>query len=89
MEVSAAPSVQPTSGYDVTVFNDMQSNITCLFGGVVATAPGIATYFEGTNIIVYIRGTLDEDGDWWKSANGDTQKEIGKGGVLVNAHYDS
>ena len=78
----------------MTVFNDLLSNVTCLYGGVTATASaskaqGIATYFEGTNVIVYIRGTLDEDGEWWKSVNADSSKPIGQGGVLVNAHYDS
>lgn len=43
-------------------------------------------YFESTNKLVYIRGTEDEDGEWWKRDQG---RKIGKGGVLVNAHYDS
>ena len=48
--------------------------------------PGYSVYFEGTNIIVYIRGSEDEDGDWWKNVNKKPQR---LGGVLINAHYDS
>lgn len=62
-------------------------------GGIGAAGkgrlPGISVYFEGTNIIVYIRGTEDEEGEWWKSDHFDAEKTHGKGGVLINAHYDS
>lgn len=94
---------------DVTVFDDLTSNFTVRMDQVRlgTNAPtrsngGSAVYFEGTNILVYIRGTDDEDGDWWKSdrkvhggsgeepaAQAREGKLIGKGGVLVNAHYDS
>lgn len=80
------------SGHNITVFNDLLSNVTVSFGGAPGarkdnTQTGNAAYFEGTNIIVYIRGTLDEQGEWWKKRH--RKLPIGKGGVLVNAHYDS
>lgn len=71
----------------VTIFNDLQSNVTCSAlnrGGL----PGQSVYFEGTNIIVYIRGTEDEEGEWWKSAQ-NLRNTHGQGGILVSAHYDS
>lgn len=39
--------------------------------------------------MVYIRGTSDDDGEWWNPKYVHTEKAHGKGGVLVNAHYDS
>lgn len=47
----------------------------------------MGTYFEGTNVIVYIRGTDDDEGEWWKKPAG--QWSTSHHGVLVNAHYDS
>ncbi|KAI0124161.1 hypothetical protein BJ170DRAFT_585983 [Xylariales sp. AK1849] len=47
------------------------------------------TYFEGSNIIVYIRGKDDPPGKWYDDGGLRTDKVIGKGGVLVNAHFDS
>ena len=66
------------------VFSDITSNLTFSSEPEKSEA-GISIYFEGTNIIVYLRGSEDEKGEWW------TKKSIpqGKGGVLVNAHYDS
>ncbi|KAL7625000.1 hypothetical protein AAE478_004214 [Parahypoxylon ruwenzoriense] len=72
----------------VVVFEDNASNITTgnsIFG---ASIP-VGTYFEGTNILVYIRGKDDPPGRWWEDANAYSDKIIGKGGVLMNAHYDS
>lgn len=57
----------------VTIFNDIQSNLTFSAGQT-------STYFEGTNIIVYVRGTSDGP-DGWRTHKGS--------GVMVNAHYDS
>lgn len=48
-----------------------------------------AAYFEGTNILVYIRGTDDDEGRWWESGNGAGEGAHSKGVTLVNAHYDS
>ncbi|KAI9742813.1 MAG: hypothetical protein M1818_003542 [Claussenomyces sp. TS43310] len=81
-----------TSSPAVTIFNDLQSNVSFssfAFGSAgQGGLPGISVYFEGTNIIVYIRGTEDEEGEWWNSED-HSSKRHGKGGVLVNAHYDS
>lgn len=68
------------NGAPVTVFSDTSSNIS--FSG---TQPGLSVYFEGSNIIVYVRGSQDDPADWWLSSDQPT----GKGGVLVNAHFDS
>ena len=47
----------------------------------------MGTYFEGTNVIVYIRGTEDDEGAWWKKPA--IEWSPTHHGVLVNAHYDS
>ena len=68
----------------VVVFSDIISNASFSQGGRGDT-PGTSVYFEGTNIIVYIRGSEDEPGNWYLK----DKEPSGKGGVLVNAHYDS
>lgn len=78
----------------VTIFNDMQSNVSFSSLGGIGSAgqgrlPGTSVYFEGTNIMVYIRGSDDPEGEWWTSDSAAALKSHGKGGVLVNAHYDS
>ncbi|WEW55272.1 hypothetical protein PRK78_000701 [Emydomyces testavorans] len=70
---------------DVFVFDDRQSNLT-FSGGGVGDKPIAGVYFEGMNIIVYIRGKEEDKENWWDLPHG---KPNGKGGVLVNAHYDS
>ena len=76
-----------------TIFNDVVSNFTStalISFSAKGRAPGISTYFEGNNIIVYIRGTHDEEGEWWQeSTDVIKSKTHGKGGVMVNAHFDS
>lgn len=77
----------------VTVFNDMESNVSCSTLGSIGSEgqgrlPGLSTYFEGTNIMVYIRGSEDQEGEWWTKQER-ALKTHGRGGVLVNAHYDS
>jgi hypothetical protein len=77
----------------VTIFNDLQSNVTFSALGSIGSAglgqrPGQSVYFEGTNIIVYIRGTEDDEIEWWKADDLNSNKSFKKGGVLVNAHYD-
>lgn len=79
LEENGIPSSSTTS--PAVVFSDITSNVTFSSG----RAPGLSMYFEGTNIIVYIRGSEDEPGDWWTA----DKKPQGKGGVLINAHYDS
>ncbi|KAL8827271.1 MAG: hypothetical protein Q9191_003288 [Dirinaria sp. TL-2023a] len=77
--VESATAEPPT-----VVFSDTISNVTFSLPSD-ASKPGWSVYFEGTNIIVYIRGgSEDERGDWWL-----TDRTPSKGGVLVNAHYDS
>ncbi|KAF7913334.1 hypothetical protein EAE99_010724 [Botrytis elliptica] len=77
----------------VTVFNDLRSNyssnaLTSI--GVKGRKLGISTYFEGNNIICYIRGSDDEEGEWWKTGSVNSKGKVhGKGGVMVNAHFDS
>lgn len=57
----------------VVLYNDMVSNVTF-------SSSSTSIYFEGTNIMLYIRGSEDVPDDVETS---------GVGGVLVNAHYDS
>ncbi|KAJ5996728.1 hypothetical protein N7522_008388 [Penicillium canescens] len=64
---------------EVFVFDDLVSNLTFIDNQV-------GVYFEGTNILVYIRGWEDKKGNWWETPG---RAPVGKGGVLVNAHYDS
>lgn len=75
------------------IFNDLISNYTSTALtriGVSGRRNGISTYFEGSNIIVYIKGTEDEQDDqWWMPPPPFTKRVHGKGGVMVNAHFDS
>ncbi|XMA08059.1 hypothetical protein WAI453_000850 [Rhynchosporium graminicola] len=76
----------------VIIFNDLVSNYTSnalTSIGVSGRKLGSSVYFEGNNIIVYIRGTEDEGEDWWKPVPPYTHRVHGKGGVMVNAHIDS
>ena len=74
---NASFSIDTTKAHNpnnrVTIFNDNQSNLTFSAGQT-------STYFEGTNIIVYVRGTNDGP-DGWRTTK--------RSGVMVNAHYDS
>ena len=70
------------AAHDVTVFANDTSNFTALDG---FTKKPWTLYGESSNILVYIRGQDDGAGEWWNSTKG----YKGKGGVLVNAHYDS
>ena len=68
----------------VVIFSDTVSNVSFQFDQKGNKAvPSV--YYEGTNIIVYIRGSEDDTDDWFLT----DKKPHGKGGVLVNAHYDS
>jgi hypothetical protein len=62
------------------IFNDIESNLT--FG---SDDSALAIAFTGTNIMVYIIGSEDVGGNFWEQDS----PEITKGGVLVNAHFDS
>lgn len=69
------------------IFDDQLSNLTSSASGVAALKKsGISVYFEGTNIITYIRGTEDDKSEWWTEEDG---KPSERHGVMVNAHYDS
>ena len=78
-------NVHPSSeSAPVVIFSDNVSNVSFEFDQR-GNAPVPSVYFEGTNIIVYIRGSEDDPDDWFLT----DKKPTGKGGVLVNAHYDS
>ncbi|CBF74498.1 M28 family metallopeptidase [Aspergillus nidulans FGSC A4] len=76
---AAPPATTDEKKPDVFVFDDTRSNLTF-------ARDNLAVYFEGTNILVYIRGEDDDQEQWWELPEGSPK---GKGGVLVNAHYDS
>lgn len=68
---------------DVEILDDVVSNATFSSGNTTI-------YFEGTNIVVAIRGS--EDDEPFYSSNQSAQQTVRRpdnGGVLVNAHYDS
>lgn len=89
-DVEAQSPQDAADAHGVTVFNDLVSNVTMSFSGQPGSpASSVAAYFEGTNVLVYIRGTEDEAGEWWKKKSSRRTLPIGGGGVLVNAHYDS
>lgn len=71
----------------VTIFDDRTSNVT--FTDDWRARDDWTCYFEGNNILVYIRGSQDEPGDWWTQSAVSQKAYEGKSGVLVNAHYDS
>lgn len=68
----------------VVIFSDNVSNVSYHFD-LKGNTPVPSVYIEGTNIIVYIRGSEDDPDDWFLT----DKKPKGEGGVLVNAHYDS
>ncbi|KAJ5183542.1 Peptidase M28 [Penicillium capsulatum] len=76
---AAAASSANKDTPDVFIFDDLTSNLTS-----VDSRTGV--YFEGNNILVYIRGWEDKKDNWWEVPG---RVPAGKGGVLVNAHYDS
>lgn len=76
---AAAASGADKDTPDVFIFDDLTSNLTSVDGRT-------GVYFEGTNILVYVRGWEDKKENWWEVPG---RVPAGKGGVLVNAHYDS
>ncbi|KAI9679865.1 MAG: hypothetical protein M1817_004879 [Caeruleum heppii] len=79
-----------------TIFNDLMSNVSFSATGRTDSSghshmPGQSVYFEGTNIMVYVHGTEDENLDCGPRSLHDesSQTTRRRGGVLVNAHYDS
>jgi hypothetical protein len=68
------------------VYDDTRSNLT-----FASDDSALSVAFTGTNIIVYIRGVLDEPGAFWERSSyaSEQRTRAGKSGVLVNAHFDS
>lgn len=70
--------------------NGADESKAVIFDDTVGNVTALGNYFEGNNIMVYIRGKDDPEGSWWNDDQTfKTDKIIGKGGVLVNAHFDS
>lgn len=80
-----ARSWNVTKPLPVTVFNDNKASNVSFSSGLQSV------YFEGTNIMVYIRGSDDEQSDWWTPSVSHKlmRDKSASTGVLVNAHYDS
>ncbi|KAI1001864.1 Vacuolar membrane protease [Podosphaera aphanis] len=77
---------------EVIVFNDLVANYTSTTLGSKNNGgrqTGVSTYFEGSNLIVYVRGREDENCEWWKNPSECTKQVGATRGVLVNAHFDS
>ncbi|OQO00887.1 hypothetical protein B0A48_13574 [Cryoendolithus antarcticus] len=68
---------------DITIWDGADENVT--FVDTWSQKP-YTLYVENENIVIYIRGTDDEPGPWWTSHE---PYKGPKGGVLLNAHYDS
>ncbi|KAF2464598.1 endoplasmic reticulum metallopeptidase 1 [Lindgomyces ingoldianus] len=67
----------------VYIIDDNVSNVTF-------SSSSTTVYFEGTNLIVAIRGSEDKESSWPSSQLPlNSPRTINNGGVLVNAHYDS
>ncbi|KAJ8113724.1 hypothetical protein OPT61_g4218 [Boeremia exigua] len=71
------------SKHHVQVIDDNVSNATF-------SSSNTTVYFEGTNLIVAIRGSEDDEPFYSPNQSAlATQRRPNNGGVLVNAHYDS
>ncbi|KAI9721890.1 MAG: hypothetical protein M1828_004985 [Chrysothrix sp. TS-e1954] len=64
----------------VILYDDLVSNAT------YSEAPPISVYFEGTNLMVYVRGTVEDPESYRKCFY---ERKCKTRAVLVNAHYDS
>ncbi|KZM26698.1 uncharacterized protein EKO05_0008803 [Ascochyta rabiei] len=74
---------QHLSSHDVDIIDDNVSNATF-------SSSNTTVYFEGTNIIVAIRGSEDDEPFYAPNQTAlTTTRRPDNGGVLVNAHYDS
>ncbi len=71
------------------VFNDQISNAT--FWDPLSASHPSAVFFPGTNIIIYIRGSEDDQSDWWRPNTVQSSRVnfMKNRGVLVNAHFDA
>lgn len=71
------------SSDQVHIIDDKVSNVTFSSGDT-------SVYFEGTNVIIAIRGSEDKEAFYSPSNSPLQTTRVAKnGGVLVNAHYDS
>ncbi|CAK7213390.1 hypothetical protein SCUCBS95973_001790 [Sporothrix curviconia] len=87
-ETLSIPETAGAKDTDAVVFDDLLANISITTSYAKGRRAGL--YFEGTNIYVYIRGTRDEAGDWWRAAaDAPPALAMQKQLVLVNAHFDS
>ncbi|KAL5116694.1 hypothetical protein ACEQ8H_005443 [Pleosporales sp. CAS-2024a] len=66
----------------VQVIDDLESNVTFSSGTQ-------SVYFEGTNIVVAIRGSEDDEPYHSPQSTPPGERRPDNGAVLVNAHYDS
>ena len=88
------PSIASSKPVGATFFDDQTANITYTYDESrrISTKLGpthySGIYFEGNNFYVYIHGSEDPEGEWWKTES-DYKKAHSKGGVLVNCHFDS
>lgn len=77
-----------------TLFDDRTSNVSWTYntarrmGSNISKGTWLGQYFEGNNYYVYIHGTDDPEGEWWRDES-KYKKFHGQGGVLVNCHFDS
>lgn len=82
-ETLDTPQVTSSPEPGATIFDDTISNVTY----TLRDSP-VGQYFEGSNLYVYIHGTEDPGGDWWRSGEVGLLARRGSG-VLVNCHFDS
>ncbi|GAO16622.1 hypothetical protein UVI_02012440 [Ustilaginoidea virens] len=73
----------PARPQGATLFDDVISNVTYATRG-----SAVGQYFEGNNFYVYVHGSDDPAGDWWRSEDA-RRAARGGAGVLVNCHFDS
>lgn len=66
----------------IEVIDDRISNVTFASGHTTV-------YFEGTNIIIAIRGSQDDEPFYTANGTLPAKRRLDNAGVLVNAHYDS
>ncbi|PVH94026.1 putative zinc metalloprotease [Periconia macrospinosa] len=69
------------TSHQVQIIDDKVSNVTFSSGSTTV-------YFEGTNIIIAIRGSEDKE-PFYSATPYQSARDAKNGGVLVNAHYDS
>lgn len=67
------------------LFDDNTSNLTFYSAKKYRPEP-ISAYFEAKNVIVYIRGTNDDQSNWWETPSATPSHNHS---VLIDAHYDT